>query len=56
MQTGGIDVVRLLYPIRPLASVPPLPPMPIEFVRLRTHVIVRLPPPPPPPPPKPAWR
>jgi hypothetical protein len=56
LQTGGINVVRLLYPIRPFASVPPLPPPPIEFARLRAEFILRPPPPPPPPPPKPAWR
>jgi hypothetical protein len=51
---AGINVMRLLYPIQPLASVPTPPRPPIEFVRAR--FVVRPPPPPPPPPPYPPWR
>ncbi len=58
LRTGGIDVMRLLYPLRPIADVPPAPPMPREFARLRNGFKLRprLPPPPPPPPPDSAWR
>jgi hypothetical protein len=52
LQTGGINVLRLLYPIRPIVSVPPLPPTPVAFVRVEFAVR----PPPPPPPPAPPWR
>ncbi len=55
LQTGGINVLRLLYPIRPIASVPPLPPTPVVFVRAE-FVVRPPPPPPPPPPPEPPWR
>jgi hypothetical protein len=50
-QMAGINVMRLLYPIQPVASVPTPPRPPIEFVRAR--FVVR---PPPPPPPYPPWR
>ena len=58
LRTGGINVMRLLYPIRPVPEVPPAPPTPREFARLsrgyyRLHPAL---PPPPPPPPQPAWR
>jgi hypothetical protein len=56
LQTGGINVLRLLYPIRPIASVPPLPPTPVAFLRVRDEFLLRPPPPPPPPPPEPPWR
>ncbi len=53
LRSDGINVARLLYPIRPLAAVPPLPPAPRGFVLLtRSAAHRRLPPPPPPPPPK----
>jgi len=42
----AINVVRLLYPMRPVHSVPPLPPPPAEFARAKFPR--RLPPPPPP--------
>ena len=48
----GINVVRLLYPVHPVATVPPLPRPPIEFVQIVGRDHRRLPPPPPPPPPK----
>jgi hypothetical protein len=45
----GINVVRLLYPVHPVASVPPLPAPPIEFARMASDYVMRPPPPPPPP-------
>jgi hypothetical protein len=48
----GINVVRLLYPVRPVHNLPPPPGPPIEFVRFRAQYMV-CPPPPPPPPPRP---
>jgi hypothetical protein len=69
LRTGGIDVMRLIYPFPAIANVPHLPPPPREFARLSTKaLIVRVPPPhefmrlsakelivrlPPPPPPPP---
>ena len=47
-QGSGINVFRLLYPMRPVISVPVPPAPPIEFVRVAN---VRIHPPPPPPPP-----
>jgi len=55
LRTGGINVMRLLYPLKPVADVPPAPPMPREFARLRNgYYRLHPPPPPPPPPPNPA--
>jgi len=44
----GINVMRLLYPIRPVISVPSPPPPPIQFVKFAKYCAG--PPPPPPPP------
>jgi len=53
---AGINVMRLLYPIKPVASVPTPPLPPIEFARFNVRFVSLLPPPPPPPPPQPAWK
>jgi len=47
-QPDGINVVRLLYPTRPIGGVPSPPPPPNTFTRL-VHVSLLRPPPPPPP-------
>jgi hypothetical protein len=48
----GINVVRLLYPLRPVASVPG-PGASFAFARMASEHGLRPPPPPPPPPPRP---
>jgi hypothetical protein len=55
LKTGGIDVMRLLYPLRAVSDVRSTPPTPVMFVRL-TAARRALRPPPLPPPPKPASR
>jgi hypothetical protein len=50
-QGEGINVLRLLYPMRPVISVPSPPAPPIEFVEF-AHYRASPPPPPPPPPPR----
>jgi len=45
----GINVLRLLYPMRPIVSVPTPPGPPLEFARLANECVLRPPPPPPPP-------
>jgi hypothetical protein len=52
----GINVMRLLYPLKPVLGLPSPPGPPAEFVRMAKAYPMRPPPPPPPPPPRPSWR
>ncbi len=56
VRSGGIDVVRILYPIQPQPPAPPQPRAPRAFARLCCPRDMAPPPPPPPPPPKPIAR
>ena len=47
----GINVLRVLYPMRPVITAVTPPPPPIEFVRV-ANLCFHPPPPPPPPPPR----